>query len=216
MISSLAQNDWLTIILFSLIGFLTLLHFVDEERFIKFISLTKINEYFVDYNHRKAPFISKFNLLLFIFQWLVYALFILFILATYKNIDLVFSAYYKLLSLLLLFYFIRYTIGRLFAFIFELGKVHGVLTFVKFTYLAKTAIYITPILIISFYFPYFKNTLLTVNIVLSIVLLAFFYMKLLVHNQKIILRNLLYFILYFCILEIIPLVYLMQAINFMD
>ena len=216
MISSLVENDWLTVILFTLMGLLAVIHFIDEERFIKFISILKINEYFVDYNHRKASFIGKFNLLTFIFQWVVYTIFLLFILAKYKNIDFVFSSFYRLFFLVLLFYIFRYAIGRLLAFIFELGEAQGILTFVKFTYLAKTAIYIMPLLVVSFYSPYFKNTLLTVNIVLSVVFLAFFYIKLLVHNQKIIIRNLLYFILYFCILEITPLVYLIQVINFID
>ena len=108
----------------------------------------------------------------------------------------------------------RYLIGKLISFIFGIDKIQGVLSFVKFTYLAKVAIYMIPFVILLVYLPFNKLVFQYISIGFTVLILLFFYVKLLMQNQKLIFRNLFYFILYLCALEITPLIYFFKAIIF--
>ena len=215
MISSFAIHDWFAIIIILLIAIIVYLHFFYTERFIKFISITKINEYFIDYNHGKASFISVFNVLLFVFQLGVFALLLVFYSKNYNFSNVSFISFVSLLSVLLSFLLLRYLVGKIIAFIFELEKVQAILTFVKFTYYTKVSIYMLPFIIIFIYIPKYNDVLLRVGVFLAAIMLFVFYIILLLQNQKLILRNLFYFILYLCALEIIPLVYLHKVVSFL-
>ena len=79
MISSYVTPDWLTITIILMVVLLAYMRHSYDERFDKFISIVKSNEYFVEYFDKKAPFMSVFNILLFFFQLGVYTLLIFFI-----------------------------------------------------------------------------------------------------------------------------------------
>ena len=212
MISSYVTQNWITVIIIFLIILLVLLHYLYKERFVKFISLVNTNEYFVDYINKKASFISFFNGILFFLQLGVYSLLVYLISLNLSNSKIELFGFYKITTILFLFFIGRYLIGKLISFIFGIDKIQGVLSFVKFTYFSKVAIYLFPLVIIIFFIPQYKNGLLLVTSGTLIVVLLFFYGKLVLQNQKLIFRNLFYFILYLCTLEIIPLVYLYRTI----
>ncbi len=213
MISSFATYNWLTIVVLLLFIILTVIHKLNDVRLLKLISFVKIDEYFLDYNHRKISFVSFFNVLLFVFQLGVYALLALYISNFYNDVVLNFNYYTSIVFTLFLFLMIRYLIGSFIAIIFGITKVQNILSFVKFTYFTKVAIYIYPLLLILYYVTRYNESVLIFIMGFSILLLLFFYVKLLIQNQKIIFGNLFYFILYLCALEIIPLVYLVRLIN---
>lgn len=213
MISSYAIHNWLTITIVLLISLLTLLHFLYESRFLKFISLTKNNEYFIDYIQKKASFMSLFNGLLFFFQLSIYALFIYYSLFVFEIITNDYYIYLQIFSYLFVFIIGRYLIGLLLSFVFGIAKIQGVLSFVKFTYIAKVAVYILPFVIVTCFYPTNKRLFTSITLSFTLLFLLYFYIRLLVQNQKIIFRNLLYFILYLCTLEIIPLIYLYRTIG---
>lgn len=216
MIKSFVTDDWVVMALVLLMGLIAFLHFLNEKRFTRLISIVKMNEYFVDYNHKKAPFVSVFNGLLLIYQLGIYALFIISIQAYFNTSTLLLTAYTIVFLKLFVFLIIKYLFVRLIAYIFELNKIYDVLSFIKFTYLLKIAIYITPLLILVLKMPFFKMNTLYITIAITAFLFLFFYVRLLIQNQKLLFNNFVYFILYFCILEIIPLVYLFQMINSFD
>jgi len=212
MISIYATQNWVTIIIIFLIAFLVTLHYLYLERFVKFVSFYKTEAYFVDYIDKKGLFYGFFNGFLFFFQLGVYALFLYLIKLQYANIDGEIAVLLNIVNILFVFFIGRFLIGKMFSYIFGIAKIQIVLSFVKFTYLSKVAIYIFPLIIISFYLPTYKRMLLLTTIVLTIVMLLYFYGKIVLQNQKLIFHNLFYFILYLCTLEIIPLVYLYKTI----
>jgi hypothetical protein len=212
MISSYVTQNWITVIIVFLIALLVLLHFSYKIRFVKFISIIKTKEYFVDYINKGNPFVSLFNGVLFLFQLGVYALFVYLIKMSYRKLDNGLSVFLDILSMLFLFIIGRYLIGKVISYILGIDKIQGILSFVKFTYFSKVAIYLFPLVIVLFYIPYYQRELLMGVMSLAVAMLLYFYGKLLLQNQKIIFRNLFYFILYLCTLEIIPLVYLYKTI----
>jgi hypothetical protein len=212
MISSYVTQNWITVIIVFLIALLVLLHFLYKIRFVKFISIIKTKEYFVDYINKGNSFVSLFNGVLFLFQLGIYALFVYLIKMSYRKLDNGLSVFLDILSMLFLFIIGRYLIGKVISYILGIDKIQGILSFVKFTYFSKVAIYLFPLVIVLFYIPYYQRELLMGIMSLAVAMLLYFYGKLLLQNQKIIFRNLFYFILYLCTLEIIPLVYLYKTI----
>lgn len=212
MISSFVTQDWLTLTIVFLVVLLTYMHYLYEDRFDKLISISKSNEYFVEYMDKKAPFISVFNAILFFAQLGIFALLLFYIKESIDVSENGFETFYIVLFKLFLFIIGRYLIGKIISFVFGIDKIQGILSFVKFTYISKVAIYILPFIITLSYISLYNLLLLRVTTVLTILLLLFFYGKILLQNQKLIFRNLFYFILYLCTLEITPLIYLFKVI----
>lgn len=209
MISSLVSNNWVTVIILLMIGILVVLNFLYETQFSKLISLTLVNQYFVDYANKTSSLFNPFNLLLFLFQISAYALLLLktnelLTLNIEKNL---FFSFLKTALLLIIIYIIRYSVGRIIAVIVQMEKEQNLLTFIKMSHLSKISIFVFPAIIILYYLPSNSNLLSKIIIILTIVILLFKYLQILSQNQKLIFSNLFYFILYLCALEITPLIY---------
>lgn len=212
MISSYVTQDWLTLTIIFLVVLISYTHYLHEGRFNKFISLAKSNEYFVEYMDKKAPFISVFNAILFFVQLGIYALLLFFIKESIDGSENGFDTFYSVLLKLFLFFIGRYIIGKIISFVFGIDKIQGILSFVKFTYFSKVAIYIFPFIILLSYISLYNLLLLKVGTITTVLFLLLLYGKILLQNQKLIFRNLFYFILYLCALEITPLIYLFKFI----
>ena len=207
MIRNLETHDWLMITSIFLMLLLVTMRFLYETRFSKLLSLTNMSEYFVEYKNRKNAFFSLFNALLLLYMLGVFSLFILIVQAYLYKTELTFLNYLNSIEIFGLFVVGRYLIGKILSYFFELNKIQGILSFVKFTYLSIIALYLFPL---SFLYIYgFHNVFfLWISISSFVVFLLFFYIKILITNQKLIFTNLFYFILYLCALEITPLIYL--------
>ena len=212
MISSYATQDWLTLTIIFLVVLLSYTRYLYEERFDKFISLVKSNEYFVEYIDKKSPFIGVFNTMLFFLQLGIYALLVFFIKESIDVSENGFETFYNILLKLFLFFIGRYVIGKIISFVFGIDKIQGILSLVKLTYFSKVAVYIFPFIILLSYVSFYNLLLLRISTVITVLFLLLLYGKILLQNQKIIFRNLFYFILYLCALEITPLIYLFKFI----
>ncbi|HIP26076.1 MAG TPA: DUF4271 domain-containing protein, partial [Flavobacteriaceae bacterium] len=157
-------------------------------------------------------FISVFNAILFFVQLGIYALLLFFIKESIDGSENGFDTFYSVLLKLFLFFIGRYIIGKIISFVFGIDKIQGILSFVKFTYFSKVAIYIFPFIILLSYISLYNLLLLKVGTIITVLFLLLLYGKILLQNQKLIFRNLFYFILYLCALEITPLIYLFKFI----
>ena len=212
MISSYATQDWLTLTIIFLVVLLAYTRYLYEDRFDKFVSIVKSNEYFVEYIDKKSPFIGVFNTMLFFLQLGIYALLVFFIKESIDISENGFETFYSILLKLFLFFIGRYVIGKIISFVFGIDKIQGVLSLVKLTYFSKVAIYIFPFIILLSYVSLYNLLLLRISTVITVLFLLLLYGKILLQNQKLIFRNLFYFILYLCTLEITPLIYLFKFI----
>ena len=211
MISSWTDNNWITITFIFMIGWLVLANFLFKKRFFKFSKPFQSKRYFVDYISITTIF-HPFNIIFLIFQINFYAFLVLKIME-YFNKSLSKNELFLFLKInlvMLIFYILRYFYGKIFAFVFKMKKEQEGLSFVKTSYLAKTALYIFPLLIIFNYID-FKNGLLflILGIYTGLILLVK-YVFIMQQNQKLIFNKLFYFILYLCTLEIIPLLLVLK------
>lgn len=207
MIRNLETHDWLMITSIFLMLLLVIMRSLYETRFLKLLSLTNMSAYFIEYKNRKNAFFSLFNALLLLFMLGVFSLFFLIVQSHFFKVDLTLRNYLNTIKIFSLFIIGRYLIGKILSFIFGINKIQGILSFVKFTYLSIITIYLFPI---SFLYIYSFNNAYFLWFALGVfvLFLVFFYIKILITNQKLIFSNLFYFILYLCALEIAPLIYL--------
>ncbi len=113
---------------------------------------------------------------------------------------------------LIVFYALRYMIGKIIAVIVSMEKEQSLLTFIKINAISKIAILLFPTIIILYYSPNINTVFAKILILIVLVSLFVKYTQILQKNQKLIFSNLFYFILYLCALEITPLVYLFKLL----
>ena len=212
MISSNVTQNWLTITIICLIGLIALLHFLYKDRFNKILSFSKDKEYFIEFIDKAPFYVTMFSGLLFVISLGIFALFFKVVESYIFNVTILFTDFIKILIILFTFVLLRFLIGVILSLIFGIDKMQRILSIYKFVFLAKASIYIFPMIILLSYIQYINDLLFQLFFGFSIVLLLIFYSKILFKNQKIIFRNLFYFILYLCALEIMPLVYLFKIL----
>lgn len=206
MINSLVTNNWITVTFIIMIGLLVVVNYFFEKRFLSFRKLFNTKQYFVEYISITSVF-HPFNVIFLIFQVFCFSILVLKILLYFKyelpaNQLLLF---FKLVFGILTFYLFRYFLGKIFAVIFKLKKEQSGLSFVKSSELSKVALLIFPFLVLFHYFEFKNGVLFAVLAIYATCLLLVKYVIILVQNQKLIFSRLFYFILYLCILEILPL-----------
>lgn len=206
MISSLVTNNWITILFIIMIGLLVLVNYLFEKQFNMFKKFFQMKQYFVAYTSI-TNVIHPFNIIFLIFQVLSYGLLFLKLLE-YSN-DLIeknqLLLFIKGCLGILIFYILRYLIGKALASIFNLKKQQEGFSFVKLTHLAKVSLIIFPFLILIHYFEFKNGFLYVVLAIFTASILFIKYINILFKYQKSVFGNLFYFILYLCTLEILPL-----------
>jgi len=199
------SQDWLTIVIILTIGLIALNKLWKPERFSKIKTLLYNDFYINDFSKATILVTNIFTYLFVVINSVIISL-LLFII-----IDKVFKKQsdfgdFQLFSIILSSVFgyiiVRAIVGYLLGSLFEFEKEQQYISFLKISYLNNFSILILPLLIISFYtnstlFSYF-------SIAISILLLLFYFIKIIKLNQKLIFGSFFYFILYLCALEIAP------------
>ncbi len=204
MISSLATDNWITFLFVILMGILVLLKTMFPLQFRYFIAFFRLNQYFVKYISI-IKVLHPFNVLLLLFQFFIYG-FLLFKIVTYYNISTITSdsfLYTKIILFLVILYSFRFLIGKIIFSVFKLSSRYEAESIYKLTYLSKLSIYVFPFLIAFHYYNFEKGFLILS--VFTAIFLLYFYILILIKNQKNIFTHYFYFILYLCTLEILPL-----------
>ncbi len=213
MINSLVTNNWITITFIIMIGLLVVVNYFFEKRFLSFRKLFHTKQYFVEYISITNVF-HPFNVILLVFQVFCFAILVLKLLL-YFNYELPENqllVFLKIVLGILVFYLFRYFLGKVFAVIFKLMKEQSGLSFVKLSELSKIALLIFPFLVLFHYFEFQNGVLFIVLAIYTSILLVVKYVIILVQNQKLIFSRLFYFILYLCILEILPLMLVFKTV----
>jgi hypothetical protein len=214
MISSNSDTNWITIVMLILFGMLVLAHYLYENRFLKLLRLFNSKQYIFDYVKKVSTIFHPFNILLLAFNILSFSLLILkFVL--YLDPYLVTQQYLIFIKInfaIMAFYSVRYSFGKLISILLSVENLQEKLTFLKTSYLIKVSILIFPSLIILYFFRYWNDILLLSILIMTLIYLLYKYLQILVQNQKIIFRNLYYFILYLCALEIIPFLFIYKIL----
>ncbi len=209
------SNDWITIVFVIILLLLAFSKKFFQEDFFDFSRIFKSNKYFTSHKRTLSVF-NLFSFLFFVVQGLVISLGIYFLLKALSLLSpdtldhVIFIQIYLAFNI---FIGVKYLIEKIIGEIFNINNLLDNYLFYKITYKNFLAIAVLPVLLILAYsLPYMKNFLIIaigIWVIANIFVLAKYYSQ----NQKLILGNWFYFILYLCTLEIAPYFILYKVIT---
>lgn len=201
------KNDWTTYIFIIILTLLAVAKWIYKEQLISLLTIFFSKDYFLKYGKNNQLIFNGFNTILFVIQGFVISLLIVCYQSLY-NIEILdlngLQLFSSIFFITIIFFGLRYIIGKVLASIFELTKEHEYLTFSKISYLYSIIVIILPFIFLSFYTKIYNFLLFQLTIVIFSILLIIRYINILINNKNLIFSRLFYFILYLCALEIAP------------
>ncbi len=200
----LEQKDWAIVVFLFAMVLIAIVKTNFENRFYDFVRLFWSNKYVKIYKDG-ALIMSWFTVILFFVQLISLSFFIQLILHVYdvvsKNDWIVFI---QIFTILLIFVLSKYLIEKIVANIFDIEEQVDMYNMTKVSYRTFITMVLLPVNVFLFY----NNNDSIVLIFCIIVIIAIFnvltYVKTIKTYQNLVKRNLIYFILYLCTLEIAP------------
>ena len=200
------SNDWITVVIMLVLILISLLKLKYSERFTKLFSLLYSEKYYTDYLKTKPLLFNTFH---FIFFFVIIFNISLIIFNSFKafqpgKINHDFSFFLQINLVVFTYLLLRYLLGFIIAFLFDISDKQKYITFLKISNLSLISILFLPLLIlINYSVGPIHKFLITLSII-AVILLFFLRYFVLVKKEKINFNNLFYFILYLCALEIAP------------
>lgn len=210
----LHQNtDWIVLVFFVIFSILTFLKISFEDRLYQtitlFFSKKNLSVYF---NKEKINVFNLFQSSLFLVQILIISLLFYVLIGYFKTFfqPLNFKTYTLILLGVILYFGFRFVLGFSLAYVLNLTNVYKKILFEKINYFNTLILWIIPPLLFLIYTDKNQNLFLWITIILLVILLILRYGLILNNNKYLIFKNLLYFILYLCALEIAPLLIILK------
>jgi len=209
----LQNNDWIALLFFVSLVILVYLKMAFNERLyytsILLFSKKNISIYF---NKEKISVFSLYQFSFFFIQFLIISLLIY---TFWSNLQPSFQPFnvktYLILLIGVILYFVfQYFISFFLAVIFNLEKIYKKILFEKINYLNTLCLWLFLPLIFLTYAKNNHEFFLWTTILLCVVLLIIRYILILNNNKNLFFKDLFYFILYLCALEIAPLVIILK------
>ncbi len=200
----IVDKDWISLLLLGVVFLIVLLNIINQKRLQKLLFLPFNDSYRLNYSQQTWHI---FNILFFVVSNLILSLFVYVVILHFSPARIVNTAnpYFRILSLVLIYWIFRYGLGKLMAFLFEIKKTQNKVAFMKMSYLFSSSLYLLLFLIIIIYYSNFKAFLINITIAFYAVLLLVRYVRFINIYKRLISTHLFYFILYLCALEIAPL-----------
>jgi len=212
------EKDWVTAIFVLIFVLLGVLKWLYNDRLLKLITIFFTKDYYLSYGKESNIILNRFNIILFTVQTLIISLFVFEYLIFFKPTsikDRGFIVFFEIFILLLSFLFLRAIIGRLLGILFEIKKQQEHLTFSKMSYLYSSTLLIFPFLLFAFYIKTYNLFVFQLSIAVFTMLLIIRYVVIFKYNKNNVFKQLFYFILYLCALEIAPILLIYKiAVNF--
>lgn len=207
------NNDWITIVFVVILLMLTLVKILFSDRLYNTSTLFLSKKYLSIYFNKENNQYSKiFNSVLYFVQVLTLSL-VLYLSVIYFQLQFKikgFNLYVLLLLGVSFYFFARYLIGLILAFIFNLKNERKRIIFEKRNYFSNLVLWLLPFLVLTVFIHKYEKLLFEITFTLFVLLIIIRYGLLLLNNKKLILNNLFYFILYICALEIAPLIIILK------
>jgi hypothetical protein len=205
--------DGFTIIILMNILLIAITKTLNNSKFKYFLQIY-LNNSFLKFNSNESSYLSNFNVLLNI-NFIVSTSVFITILWSYLSINKISfdaSIFLKILILLVLFICIKYLFEMLIGWAFDISKFVNLFNSQKTSFNKFIGIII--VLLNSLAIYTFPNSLIFLEI--SIFIIASLYLigiyKVIRLNDKLILSNMFYFILYLCTLEIVPFLFFINEL----
>ncbi|WP_162497956.1 DUF4271 domain-containing protein [Paenimyroides tangerinum] len=199
-----SSGDWATLLFILTFVLLTVNRNVFAMRFNDYIRLIYSDKYLKIYKD-SSNLKSWFTISLFFIQLISFSFFIHITLSylDYSNINS-FIDFLKIFNFLTFFIVGKYLIEKIIANFFNINEFTDQYNLIKVNYRTYLGLLILPVSMFLFYTK--TQEIYIIYVVLSIILLTnlIMYSVILKNHQKLILKHILYFILYLCTLEIAP------------
>ena len=203
------SQDAVSLIFLLILLMWTLAHVWDRQRFIRLFSLGIDSFYIVAY---KESVSRGFQTIMVIPAVLSWGLFGWKLLAYYGLISRSFSGFILIVATMVGYLLLKWGVEYFISILFDLQKYYIRSFFVKLSYGNSYSMYLT-ILLVPWYYT-FKDSgtyrhFIIIAAVFFILLRYFHYMAM---YKKMIMSRIFYFILYFCTLEIAPIIWLIKTV----
>ena len=213
MLREVISNEWFTILIVLCIATLAVAKYIFTRRFHDFISIIGSPKYLKIYA-REQKFVDQFDALLFINLIISLSIFSFIAYRTLVgNVVFEITLFLKILIGIGAIILIKVLLERLIASIFEIDALIDNYIFQKTNYKNYIGFLLLPINIILIYSIESSRILIFIIISLLFLVNLMGFFTSLRTNQKLIVGNLFYFILYLCALEIGPYVILYKVLN---
>ncbi|TXE19407.1 DUF4271 domain-containing protein [Psychroserpens burtonensis] len=213
MLRDVISNDWFTIFLVLGLGLITVSKFLFAHRFKDFLVVIGNSKYLKIYA-REQKFIDGFDALLFfngilsvsIFAFLSYSVLV-------NSSEFNINQFFKLLFGIGVLFLMKVLLERLIASLFNIDEVVDSYLFQKTTFKNYSGFILLPINCLLIYALEPTKNLIYVIIGLIILINIVGFATSFKNNQKLLINNIFYFILYLCALEIGPYLILYKLIK---
>ncbi len=203
------NNDWITIVFLIILLVLTIAKVFFNDRLLHLSALFVSKKYFLLYfNKEKNNILNVFQLLVIVAQLLILSMFLYYTNIYYqlKTDFFGLNSYLLILAGLSIYLGLRFVMGLLLAYIFDLKVIHKKLVFEKVNYLNNLTLWLIPFLVFYVFAEKFKAFFYIITFSIFVLLIIIRYVQFLSNNKKLIFNDFFYLILYLCALEIAPLI----------
>ncbi len=201
----ISYDNWITLVVLFSIILLAILKLIKPNKLLGHTLAFFTPGYFQKKADDNASFYSSFNLVLFLFTSITLSLF--FFLVVPQHYEKTFFYFLIILSFIIVYLFSRQILDRTFSNILGLSIITKYFIISKSGYLSSLSLLLFPFIILKLYAIDSTFFLISIFAILFI-FRAFLILK---NNKKLVIRKLFYFILYFCTLEIAPLLILYKT-----
>ncbi|WP_407704740.1 DUF4271 domain-containing protein [Tenacibaculum tangerinum] len=206
-VERITHNDsWIAIVIIVAIVLLAMMKLLKPTKLYGYAIAFVTPGFFHKRIEEGASFFSPFRLLLFTYSIIVISLF-LFLILPLEIHSQRFFAFLLLLLFVTLYLSARFLIDHILANILGLSSIINYFLYTKSGYMYVLCIWLLPFVIL-YQYTFHNKVFLLVSFV---ILLIFRALLILNNNKKLVISKLFYFILYFCTLEIAPLLILYKS-----
>lgn len=196
---NLVSNDWITLVFILALVLIALMKLYKPQLLLGY-SIALFSQGFIENRAEKNPStFSTFHVLIFLFTTLIFSLTLYFVAS-----NILVEKFYNYLFVLAgmtAYMILKFLFIRIIAHSLDIEEQTRYFIFSKSGYLYNISLWLFPILIL-FHYGYSNITFLLVFICLLLIFRGFLILR---NNKKLIFNNFFYFILYFCTLELAPL-----------
>ncbi len=193
----ITNNNWITLVIVFAVILLAIMKLLKPNKLLGYTLAPFTSGFFKKNIEKNTSFYTPFFLFLFLFSVIVISLFLFLTLTSFTN----FLSYLFLLFFTSFYFIVKYLLDFSIANILGLNTIAKYFIYTKSGYLNSLTLWLFPALIL-YLFSFNNRTFLLAFFGILFVFRGFLIIK---NNKKIVIRKFFYFILYFCTLEIAPL-----------
>lgn len=198
------NKDWATLLFLICFIVLAVNKSINASQFGDFLNLPFTKKYVTTYRDTSNLF-SRFTISLFFIQVISLSFFVQIILSFYgyttKTNWITFIQIFTSFSIFIL---IKFYLEKIIATAFNIEEFIDSFNLKKVNYRSYTGLILLPVVIVLFYNNVNSSVLIGATVLILLLISTYFYITTIKNYQNLILRNIFYFILYLCTLEIGP------------